>query len=347
MAIKDIKKNGPATIIFWLDGDKTVVKCQPGDQDDIEKGVIMALVKGIVTRQTNKKNWTTVFDIPYADEIDVEKVIGLAIIKDYCAMNDLEDEWHYRQVLRWVYKIKSYAFEDEVKALTALGYSRDRIKKCLNTNLGAIRDVLEPKTETEKPKSNGYTYADALKDAQVELEQYKVNPEEETKEEPKDIPMSDKVMEMFNKGIKIAQIARELGITEYFVKKALDEATKPKSSPRKVDRVLKKAIKSSKKEKKERKPPIRLTEIPFVDYLTKEENEQILEMTKQKYAGRYKHLSELRDFYIREAKLYKIQQCYGNGYTMYEIAGILGISASGVQRIWNQANTSGGDPSEE
>lgn len=37
--------NGPATILFWPDGTKTVVKCQDGDPYDKEKGVAMAMLK--------------------------------------------------------------------------------------------------------------------------------------------------------------------------------------------------------------------------------------------------------------------------------------------------------------
>lgn len=45
--IKDVKFNGPATIVFWEDGTKTVVKCQEGDTFDPEKGVAMAIVKKV------------------------------------------------------------------------------------------------------------------------------------------------------------------------------------------------------------------------------------------------------------------------------------------------------------
>ena len=37
--------NRPATILFWPDGTKTVVKCQDGDRFDPEKGVAMAMLK--------------------------------------------------------------------------------------------------------------------------------------------------------------------------------------------------------------------------------------------------------------------------------------------------------------
>ena len=43
--IKDVKFNGPATIVFWEDGTKTVVKCQEGDTFDSEKGLAMAIAK--------------------------------------------------------------------------------------------------------------------------------------------------------------------------------------------------------------------------------------------------------------------------------------------------------------
>ena len=43
--IKNVIFNYPATIVFWADGDKTVVKCQNGDMFDEEKGLAMAIVK--------------------------------------------------------------------------------------------------------------------------------------------------------------------------------------------------------------------------------------------------------------------------------------------------------------
>lgn len=43
--IKNVIFNDPATIVFWEDGTKTVVKCQDGDKFDPEKGLAMAIVK--------------------------------------------------------------------------------------------------------------------------------------------------------------------------------------------------------------------------------------------------------------------------------------------------------------
>ena len=373
MIIKDIKRNGPATIVFWLNGEKTVVQCRPGDQDDIEKGVIMALVKGLFEQKGNN-NWTEAFKIPYADEIDVEKIIGLSFLKGIYGKTD--KEWHYNYVLKWVYKIKEYTFADEVKALLSLGYSKDRVKKCLKTNLGAIRDALNPpkpkkkktknevkedvNTESElgaKPAPQYEVPIDGIplfnnelliklpKEATVNGEyidhinlpdgrklKFVVN-DEQAKKLIEKSNLSEKIVNMFNSGIKISKIAKELNITEYFVKKALDEITKPKANPRKAERILKKAT----KEKIVHKTHVIHTEIEFPNYLEKEECEKILEKTKTKYADKPKIncMSELQKYFDRECKHYKINQLYGNGYSMYEIGRIIGVSAAAVQRMHN------------
>ena len=47
-SIPDIEKvifNDPATIVIWSNGDKTVVRCQPGDTFDKEKGIALAVTK--------------------------------------------------------------------------------------------------------------------------------------------------------------------------------------------------------------------------------------------------------------------------------------------------------------
>ena len=46
LAVERIIVNGPALVVFWKNGDKTVVKCH--DEDfDIEKGIAMALAKRV------------------------------------------------------------------------------------------------------------------------------------------------------------------------------------------------------------------------------------------------------------------------------------------------------------
>lgn len=45
--IKNVIFNPPATIVFWDDGLKTVVKCSKNDRFDPEKAIAMAIVKKI------------------------------------------------------------------------------------------------------------------------------------------------------------------------------------------------------------------------------------------------------------------------------------------------------------
>lgn len=47
-AVKNVIFNDPATIIFWTDGTKTVVKCQEGDTYNRETGFVMAYLKKLL-----------------------------------------------------------------------------------------------------------------------------------------------------------------------------------------------------------------------------------------------------------------------------------------------------------
>lgn len=56
--IVDVLFNPPATIVFWSDGSKTVVKAQDGETFDAEKGLAMAIVKRVTG---NKGNYNDIF----------------------------------------------------------------------------------------------------------------------------------------------------------------------------------------------------------------------------------------------------------------------------------------------
>ena len=58
LKIKDVIFNDPATIVFWADGEKTVVQCQNGEEFDPEKGLAMAISKKIFG---NKHSYYDVF----------------------------------------------------------------------------------------------------------------------------------------------------------------------------------------------------------------------------------------------------------------------------------------------
>lgn len=68
MKIKDVIFNNPATIVFWMDGTKTVVKCQGGESYDPEKGLTMAISKKALGNKGNYYNeivkWLNTYDAP-------------------------------------------------------------------------------------------------------------------------------------------------------------------------------------------------------------------------------------------------------------------------------------------
>ena len=70
--IKNVKFNGPATIVFWADGTKTVVKCQDGDDYSKEIGLAMCIVKKVFgnTSKYNDifKKWCPSYDTETDDE---------------------------------------------------------------------------------------------------------------------------------------------------------------------------------------------------------------------------------------------------------------------------------------
>ena len=58
-SIKKVIFNDPATIVFWYDGTKTVVKCQPEDTYDKRMGLALCIAKKALG---NKGNYNKVFD---------------------------------------------------------------------------------------------------------------------------------------------------------------------------------------------------------------------------------------------------------------------------------------------
>ena len=55
LKIKKVIFNGPATIVLWTDGTKTVVKCAEGEIFDFEKGIAMAVWKKFLPEQYGRK----------------------------------------------------------------------------------------------------------------------------------------------------------------------------------------------------------------------------------------------------------------------------------------------------
>lgn len=80
--IKKVIFNEPATIVFWEDGTKTVVKCQKGDTFDPEKGLAMAISKKALGNKGNYYNtiskWTDKYYEERHDETLIEVFARLA-----------------------------------------------------------------------------------------------------------------------------------------------------------------------------------------------------------------------------------------------------------------------------
>lgn len=81
--VKKIVINGPATIFFWKDGSKTIVKCMKGDKYDLYTAFCIALTKKLLG--SNSKIKSTLKKAEIVDQNDktatgeVEKEIAEVI----------------------------------------------------------------------------------------------------------------------------------------------------------------------------------------------------------------------------------------------------------------------------
>ena len=72
--IKNVIFNPPATIVFWADDTKTVVKAQGEDEFDAEKGLAMAISKKALGNKGNYCNEIKKWTEPWREEEDQIKV---------------------------------------------------------------------------------------------------------------------------------------------------------------------------------------------------------------------------------------------------------------------------------
>lgn len=56
-SLTKVISSGPATIAFWDDGTKTVVKCQEGDTYDAEKGILYAILRKCMSNNKDYHNF--------------------------------------------------------------------------------------------------------------------------------------------------------------------------------------------------------------------------------------------------------------------------------------------------
>lgn len=72
LTIKNVIFNDPATIVFWNDGTKTVVKAKDGETFDPEKGLAMAICKKMIGKNTCKYYETFKKWLPNASNVSDE-----------------------------------------------------------------------------------------------------------------------------------------------------------------------------------------------------------------------------------------------------------------------------------
>ena len=88
--IKNVIFNDPATIVFWEDGTKTVVKCQDGDEFDPEKGLSMAIVKKAYGNKGNycnkMKKW-----LPKKEPVNINNILDSVFVpKEFTFTADID-----------------------------------------------------------------------------------------------------------------------------------------------------------------------------------------------------------------------------------------------------------------
>lgn len=97
VTIKKVIFNEPATIVFWSDNTKTVVKCAEDEVYDPEKGLAMAIAKRALGNEGNYYNtfrkWlpkeqvylkeTHVVRVPVANVDDIANAISYLRLSDY------------------------------------------------------------------------------------------------------------------------------------------------------------------------------------------------------------------------------------------------------------------------
>lgn len=90
LSIKDVIFNPPATIVFWGDGSKTVVKCQDGEEFDPEKGLTMAFFKRMHDNKGHYfeeiKKWAWMYS-PSSEGVEVTFTF-----KDWCQARRVTEE---------------------------------------------------------------------------------------------------------------------------------------------------------------------------------------------------------------------------------------------------------------
>lgn len=103
--IKDIQFNGPATVILWSDGTKTVVKKKDDEIYDQEKAIAMAVVRKVL----GEKGYYCLFHAKEIAEKELKKLRKqLEVLESqYAQMSSRKKTSRHRSALALEEKIKS------------------------------------------------------------------------------------------------------------------------------------------------------------------------------------------------------------------------------------------------
>ena len=113
--IEKVIFNIPATIVFWSDGTKTVVKCSENDVYDPEKGLAMAVAKKFLGTNKSHSNYMDVFKkwLPKEEEMsDSFENFRDSFIKNL-VMDSYDPFEYFRDSLKNLAKIDSSLKEKE------------------------------------------------------------------------------------------------------------------------------------------------------------------------------------------------------------------------------------------
>lgn len=94
MKIKKVIFNNPATIVFWSDGSKTVVKCIEGDVFDPSKGLAMAISKRVLGDKFKKtfREWLPKEEIKDVGISFASATEALKNLSEALSVSDNKDE---------------------------------------------------------------------------------------------------------------------------------------------------------------------------------------------------------------------------------------------------------------
>jgi len=147
--------NPPATIVFWKDNEKTVVKCSEGEIFDQEKGLAMAICKRLFGSNKSGSDYydgfNEIFDAMKSD--DPEKAIAMKLIEKR------KGKKYFKDICKkYCKETKPVKEEQTKKDNNPCNDCPDRKKGCL-TNCKKMQEFVNDIQDTEespKPIEPGY-----------------------------------------------------------------------------------------------------------------------------------------------------------------------------------------------